>query len=76
MHTDNEIRRKVQSKFNDYRAPVPADGWDRLEQALNADAASRMVVRRRWVAASAAAIVILLVGSSFSSRLPRNKLRR
>jgi hypothetical protein len=63
MNTDNEIRREVQSKFNDYRAPVPADGWDRLEQALNADAASRMVVRRRWVAASAAAIVILLVGS-------------
>lgn len=63
MNTDNEIRREVQSKFNDYRAPVPADGWDRLEQALNAAAASRMVVRRRWVAASAAAIVILLIGS-------------
>jgi len=63
MNKDNEIRRKVQSKFSDYSAPVPADGWDRLEQALNAAAASRVVVRRRWIAASAAAIVILLVGS-------------
>jgi len=63
MNTDNEIRREVQSKFNDFKAPVPADGWDRLEQALNAAAAARMVVRRRWYAASAAAVVILLIGS-------------
>lgn len=63
MNIDNEIRREVQSKFNDFKAKVPADGWDRLEQALNAAAAARVAVRRRWVAASAAAIVILLVGS-------------
>lgn len=63
MNIDNEIRREVQSKFNDFKAKVPADGWDRLEQALNAAAAARVAVRRRWVAASAAAVVILLIGS-------------
>jgi hypothetical protein len=62
MKRDNDIRREVQSKLGDYRAPVPADRWDRIEQSLNAAKAARMIVRRRWVAGSAAAAVILLAG--------------
>ena len=62
MNKDNEIRREVQSKFSDYRVPVPPGGWERIEQSLNAARAARLAVRRRWYAASAAAAVILLVG--------------
>ena len=62
MNTDNEVRREIQSKLGDYRAPVPADGWDRIEQSLNAARNARTIVRRRWYAASAVAAVILLVG--------------
>lgn len=63
MNTDNEIKKEIQSKFNNYRAPVPADGWDRLEKALNEAARARMAVRRRWITGSAAAISILIIGS-------------
>ena len=62
MNKDNEIRREVQSKFSDYRVPVPPGGWERIEQSLNAARVARLAVRRRWYAASAAAAVILLVG--------------
>jgi hypothetical protein len=68
MNRDNEIRREIQSKFNDYRVPVPPDGWDRLEQSLNAAMAARRIVRRRWYAASAVAAVILLVGGLLYNR--------
>ncbi len=63
MHTDNDMRREFQSKFGEMKAPVPTDGWDRVEQSLRVAAAARMTVRRRWYAASAAAALILLVGS-------------
>ena len=62
MNKDNEIRREIQSKFSDYRVPLPPGGWERIEQSLNAARAARLAVRRRWYAASAAAAVILLVG--------------
>lgn len=62
MNIDNEIRRELQSKFSDYKAPVPPDGWDRIERSLKAARTARMVARRRWFAVSAAAAVILLVG--------------
>ena len=62
MNIDNEIRRELQSKFSDFKVPVPPDGWDRIERSLKTARAARMVARRRWFAASAAAAVILLVG--------------
>ena len=61
MNIDNEIRRELQSKFSDFKVPVPPDGWDRIERSLKTARAARMVARRRWFAASAAAAVILLV---------------
>ncbi|MCE5206212.1 MAG: porin family protein [Porphyromonadaceae bacterium] len=68
MNRDNEIRRELQSKFSDYRVPIPSDGWDRLEQSLNAARTMHRTVRRRWYAVSAAAAVILLVGGLFFFR--------
>ena len=36
MNKDNDIRRVFQSMFGDYKAPLPADGWERIEQSMNA----------------------------------------
>ncbi len=71
MNRDNEIRREIQSKFSDYRVPVPPEEWDRIEQSLNAAVTRRMIVRRRRYAASAAAVAILLLGGLLYIR-PKN----
>jgi len=73
MHTDNDIRREFQSKFGEMKAPVPADGWYRVEQSLQVAAAARMTVRRRWYAASAAAVLIMLIGSILFYQGPVDK---
>lgn len=62
MNNDNNIRQQFQSKLGNFEAPLPDDGWSRLEQSLNAALAAR-VIRRRWYIGSAAAVLILLVGS-------------
>lgn len=69
MNEDNHIRQQFQSKFSDYRSPVPADGWDRLEKSLNAAAAAKMM-RRRWYIGSAAAVFVLLIGSLLFLQMP------
>ncbi|NLY24171.1 MAG: hypothetical protein GX042_04040 [Bacteroidales bacterium] len=69
MNVDNDIRKKFQSKFGDYKAPAPADGWDRLERSMRAAKAAR-VARRRWYAGSAAAILVVLAGSILFLRNP------
>ena len=62
MNRDKDIRKQFQSKFKDYRAPVPDDGWKRIEESLNAAVANRSkVIRRRWLYASSAAAVLLLL---------------
>ncbi|MBK5194678.1 MAG: hypothetical protein JJE08_01405 [Proteiniphilum sp.] len=70
MNIDNDIRREFQSKFGDYKAPIPADGWDRIEQSMRAATAARVTARRRWYAGSAAAVLIMLVGSILFFRNP------
>lgn len=49
--------------FGTYKAPIPADGWDRLEQSMRAAGAARAIVRRRWYAGSVAALLLMLIGS-------------
>lgn len=63
MNKDNDIRRVFQSMFGDYKAPLPADGWERIEQSMNAAKAARVIIRRRWYAGAAAAILVMLIGS-------------
>jgi len=70
MNIDNNIRRAFQSKIGDYKAPVPADGWDRIDQSMRAATTARMMARRRWFAGSAAAVLIMLVGSILFFRDP------
>jgi hypothetical protein len=61
---DNHIiKQQLQSKFDNFESPVPMGGWDELEDALDAAAASKFTIRRRWYAGSAAAVLVLLIGS-------------
>lgn len=62
MNEENKIRQQFQSKFSDFQAPVPDDGWQRLEQSLSAASAAK-VIRRRWYYSSAAAVLLVLIGS-------------
>lgn len=62
MNDENKIKQQFQSAFSDFQAPVPEDGWSRLEKSLMAaDAAKAM--RSRWYIGSAAAVLIALIGS-------------
>lgn len=72
MSSEDKIRKQFQSKFNDFKVPVPADGWARLEESLNnASVVRKMVVHRRWqYAGSAAAVLVLLVVSLFFLNKP------
>ncbi|MBF6627594.1 MAG: hypothetical protein ITG04_03675 [Proteiniphilum sp.] len=63
MNKDNDIRREFQSMFGDYKAPLPADGWERIEQSMRAARATRVITRRRWYAGSAVAMMVMLIGS-------------
>ncbi|RNC65183.1 hypothetical protein [Proteiniphilum sp. X52] len=63
MMSDNDIRKGFQSKLSGFEAPVPPDGWQRVERSLRSAAVARTALRRRWYAGSVAAVLILLVGS-------------
>lgn len=64
MSSDNDIRKQFQDKLNGIKAGVPVDGWERLEEALNAAPVVRLPRRRwRYAVASAAAVLLLIVGS-------------
>ncbi len=64
MSSDNDIRKQFQEKFNDFKVEVPADGWDRLEDALNAARVVPMPHRRwRYAISAAAAVFLLIIGS-------------
>ncbi|MFA5650142.1 MAG: hypothetical protein WC914_03250 [Proteiniphilum sp.] len=74
MSLDNDIRKQFQDKLSGIKASVPADGWERLEEALNAAPAAPVarLPRRRWryAVASAAAVLLLIVGSLLLVRQP------
>jgi len=71
MNRDNDIiRRAFHEKLYDYQPPMPADGWERVEQSMRQLAARRSMMRRRWYAGSAAAMLLLLIGTLFFLREP------
>lgn len=73
MNEENKIRQQFQSKLNDLRAPVPEDGWQRLEQSLAATSAAK-VIRRRWYIGSAAAVLVMLIGSLLFMQNPQQEI--
>lgn len=68
MSEKDPIKELFRSKLNDFEAPVPTDGWQRIEHSLAA-ASHMRVVRRRWIA-SAAAIAALVIGGWFFLNTP------
>lgn len=71
MNEKDDIKEQFRLKLHDYKAPVPDNEWDRLEESLN-KAMRQCVVRRRWTVA-AAAIVVLIVGGLIYLNFPVNK---
>ncbi len=62
MNSDKEIRKQFQSKLNDFTVPIPPDGWERVEETLNAITPIRKkVVRLKWLYVSSVAIVLLVL---------------
>lgn len=70
MHKNDIFKDQLKSAFSDFEAPVPSDGWEKMEQSLNAIARAK-IVRRNWYIGSAAATVAILLGSLFFLRSPQ-----
>ena len=69
MNQKDIFKEQLKSAFSDFEAPVPPDGWEKVEQSLNAMRRAR-IVRRNWYVGSAAAIVALILGSLFFLNSP------
>lgn len=54
----------LRKKLEDYSEPVPASGWEQLEQQMHPSVEKRIYPYRRW--AVAAAVALLVVASSVS----------
>ena len=65
MNSDNEIKKQFKSKFDDFKVPIPADGWDQIEESLNSIVVvQNNNVSRIWlIVGSVAAIAVLIIGS-------------
>ncbi len=70
MNQKDIFKNQLKSAFSDFEAPVPGDGWEKLEQSLNA-AARAKIVRRNWYIGSAAATAAILLGSLFFLKSPQ-----
>ncbi|MBF6597342.1 MAG: hypothetical protein ITF98_03850 [Fermentimonas sp.] len=65
MNSDNEIKKQFKSKFDDFKVPIPSDGWDQIEESLNSIVVvQNHNVHRIWrIVGSVAAVAILIFGS-------------
>lgn len=70
MNQKDIFKEQLKSAFSDFEAPVPHDGWEKMEQSLNAIARAK-IVRRNWYIGSAAATVAILLGSLFFLKSPQ-----
>lgn len=70
MNKKDTFNEQLKSIFSDFEAPVPPDGWEKIEQSLNAAARVRIIRRNRYIA-SAAAVVAIVFGGLFFLKTPR-----
>ncbi|MFV0587464.1 hypothetical protein [Bacteroides reticulotermitis] len=54
---------KLKEKFENHSEPIPASGWERLEQELSPPVEKKIYPYRKWIVAAAAVIVLALVSS-------------
>lgn len=52
----------LKEQLEDYSEPIPAGGWDRLEQSLNTSAPKKIIPFRKWAYVGVAATIALLFG--------------
>lgn len=69
MNEKDIFKEQLKSVFSDFEAPVPPDGWEKVEQSLNAIRRAR-IIRRNWYVGSAAATAALILGSLFFLNSP------
>ncbi len=70
MNQKDIFKEQLKSVFSNFEAPVPHDGWEKIEQSLNVVARAK-IVRRNWYIGSAAATVAILLGSLFFLKSPQ-----
>ena len=70
MNQEEKIKNSLQTLFDDYEVPLPADGWERLEASLKANAKARLIRRRRYIGV-AAAIAAMIIGAVFLINAPQ-----
>ena len=52
----------LKEQLDDYSEPIPASGWNRLEQSLNATTPKKIIPFRKWAYIGIAATIALLFG--------------
>ena len=72
MNSDNEIKKQFKSKFDDFKVPVPDDGWDQIEKSLNSiGVIQNHNVRKIWrIVGAVAAVAVLIFGSLLFLNFP------
>ena len=64
MNEKDIFKEQLKSVFSDFEAPVPPDGWEKVEQSLNTIRRAK-IIRQNWYVGSAAATVAIILGSLF-----------
>jgi len=69
MNEKDIFKEQLKSVFSDFEAPVPPDGWEKVEQSLNTIRRAK-IIRQNWYVGSAAATVAIILGSLFFLNSP------
>ena len=72
MNSDSEIKKQFKSKFDDFKVPVPDDGWDQIEKSLNSiGVVQNHNVSKIWqIVGAVAAVAVLIFGSLLFLNFP------
>lgn len=73
MNQEDIYKDKLKALFSEHESTVPNDGWERLEQSL--DASKKVYVKRRyWYIGAAAAVAALLITSVLFLNIPQQSV--
>ena len=66
---DKDIKKQFQSKFSDFKAPLPEDAWSAIETSLNTVVKTKKI-HRIWAVSVAAVIAAIIGGGIMFMRHP------